>query len=42
MALVPKADLRSKNFPVYIQLDSHADFFDGMAAQARLNTSGRA
>ena len=42
VALVPKADLRSKNFPVYIQLDSHADFFDGMAAQARLNTSGRA
>lgn len=41
-ALIPKAEVRSKTFPVYIKIANQAGFFDGMAVDVRLNTEGRA
>ncbi|RDU70318.1 efflux RND transporter periplasmic adaptor subunit [Helicobacter aurati] len=40
-ALIPKADVRSKTFPVHIRLNNHYGFFDGMPVDVRLNTYGK-
>lgn len=41
-ALIPKAEIRSKTFPVYIKIANQAHFFDGMAVDVHLNTEGKA
>ncbi|MWV62372.1 efflux RND transporter periplasmic adaptor subunit [Helicobacter saguini] len=41
-ALIPKAEVRSKTFPVYIKVGNEAGFFDGMAVDVHLNTAGKA
>ena len=40
-AIVPKADVRSKTFPIYIRISNQAGFFDGMAVDVYLNTQGK-
>ncbi|RDU66550.1 hypothetical protein CQA53_03695 [Helicobacter didelphidarum] len=40
-ALIPKAEMRSKTFPVYIKIANQIGFFDGMAVDVHLNTQGR-
>lgn len=41
-ALIPKAEVRSKTFPVYIKVANSPEFFDGMAVDVHLNTAGKA
>lgn len=40
-ALIPKADIRSRTFPVYISVKNDGSFLDGMAAEAMLNIDGK-
>ncbi|WP_180673928.1 efflux RND transporter periplasmic adaptor subunit [Helicobacter sp. 13S00482-2] len=40
-ALIPKADIRSRTFPVYIHVKNDGSFLDGMAAEAMLNIDGK-
>lgn len=40
-ALIPKADVRTKTFPVHIHLSNQVGFFDGMAVDVHLNTHGK-
>lgn len=39
-AIIPKANPRSRTFPVLIDLPNNGDFFDGMAANAMLKSGG--
>lgn len=40
-ALIPKADIRSKTFPIYISVKNDGSFLDGMAVEAMLNIDGK-
>lgn len=39
-ALIPKADIRSRTFPVHIGVKNDGSFLDGMAVEAMLNIDG--
>ncbi|PAF41081.1 efflux RND transporter periplasmic adaptor subunit [Helicobacter sp. 11S03491-1] len=39
-ALIPKADVQSKTFPVHISVKNDGSFLDGMAVEAMLNIDG--
>lgn len=41
IALIPKADIHSKTFPVHISLKNNGNFLDGMAVEAMLNVDGK-
>ncbi|MDO7253437.1 efflux RND transporter periplasmic adaptor subunit [Helicobacter cappadocius] len=40
-ALIPKADIRSRTFPVHIGVKNDGSFLDGMAAEAMLDIDGK-